>query len=226
MTKSRGIQTPRRQWTNEEDRIIAEHYPHTPYKELCELLGCSRYQLYNRANVLNAKKTPVFLAGPHSGCIRKGQRRGTAFEFKPGITPWNKGKSIGSFGNSVHTQFKPGVRQAVARKLYKPIGTERISKDGYIERKINDDMPLQKRWRAVHIIEWEKLNGPLPKGFALVFIDGNKQNTDPSNLELVSRAELMKRNSFHRYPKEIALAVQLRGQITRQINKRRKSDEQ
>ena len=39
MTKSRGIINPRRQWTNEEDRIIAEHYPYTASTELCDLLG-------------------------------------------------------------------------------------------------------------------------------------------------------------------------------------------
>ena len=38
---------------------------------------------------------------------------------------------------------------------------------------------------------------------------------------LMTRAELMKRNSYHnRYPKEVARLVQLRGAVTRQINKR------
>ena len=226
MTKSRGILPPRRQWTNEEDRIIAEHYPHTPFKELCDLFGCSRYQLYNRAHILNAKKTPVFLAGPHSGCFKKGQRVGIENEFKSGTTPWNKGKKIGSFGNSARTHFKKGVRQGVASKVWKPIGTERITKDGYVKRKINDDMPFKNRWRAAHLIEWEKAHGEVPNGYALCFKDGNKQNIDLSNLELITRAELLQRNSYHNYGKEIALAIQLQGQITRQINKRSQSNEQ
>ncbi len=76
----------------------------------------------------------------------------------------------------------------------------------------------------MHIINWEAVNGPLPKGHALVFKDGNKQNTAVENLELLSRAELMRRNSYHtNYPKEVAQLVQLRGAITRQINKRSKA---
>lgn len=106
---------------------------------------------------------------------------------------------------------------------YKPIGTERISKDGYLERKIHDGMPFQSRWRAVHIVRWEEINGPLPKGHALVFRDGNKANTDPSNMELISRADLMRRNTVHNLPKELAEVIQLKGALQRQINKRGKS---
>ena len=103
---------------------------------------------------------------------------------------------------------------------YKPIGTERVTIDGYLERKINDDMPLQKRWRAVHIVHWEQVNGPLPAGHALVFRDGNKRNICLENLELLTRAELMRRNSCHNHGPEIAELVRLRAIITRQINKR------
>jgi hypothetical protein len=43
-------------------------------------------------------------------------------------------------------------------------------------------------------------------------------------LELISRAENMRRNSYHtRYPKEVAQLIQLRGALNRQINKRLKA---
>ena len=118
------------------------------------------------------------------------------------------------------TQFKPGHLSGRAAQNIKPIGFERVSKDGYLERKINNDMPLQKRWRAVHLLIWEAANGPLPKGHAVAFKDGNKRNLVLDNLELVPRTELMRRNTFHQYGPEIAQVVRLRGAITRQINKR------
>lgn len=142
-----------------------------------------------------------------------------AGQFQPGQTPWNKGTHYVAGGRSAETRFKPGNRTGKANTMYQPVGAERISKDGYLQRKINDDLPLQKRWRGVHIINWEAVNGPLPKGHALVFRDGNKQNTALENLELITRAALMKRNTIHNYPKEIAELVQLRGAITRQINR-------
>ncbi len=58
---------------------------------------------------------------------------------------------------------------------------------------------------------------------AVAFKDGNKQNIALDNLELVSRADLMKRNSYHNYGKEIAQLVQLKGAVTRQINKRERN---
>ena len=59
----------------------------------------------------------------------------------------------------------------------------------------------------------------------VVFRDRNKRNIDQANLEAITRAENMRRNSYHRYGQEIARAVQLRGVLNRQINKRLKDEE-
>jgi hypothetical protein len=96
----------------------------------------------------------------------------------------------GRHPNARKMQFKKGQRSGVAVKLWKPVGTERLSKEGYLERKINNDLPLRARWRAVHLIEWERLNGPVPEGHCLKCLDGNKQNTAPSNWDLIPRALL------------------------------------
>jgi hypothetical protein len=152
--------------------------------------------------------------------LRRDDHPGQATQFQKGQTPWNKGTHYTAGGRSAETRFKPGERRGVAVNLYKPIGSERISKDGYLERKINDGLPLQKRWRAVHLIEWEAINGPLPAGHAIAFKDGDKTNRAPDNLELITRAELMRRNTVHNYPKEIAKLVQLRGALVRQINRK------
>lgn len=119
------------------------------------------------------------------------------------------------------TQFKKGHRYGRAQQLYKPVGSERLSEGGYLERKINDDMPRWSRWRAVHLIEWEAVNGPLPTGHALTFKDGDKTNLVLDNLVLITRAELMRCNSYHQYGPEIAQLVQLRGAVSRRINHRR-----
>ncbi len=126
---------------------------------------------------------------------RKGWKTGRTGQFAHGQEAWNKGRPCapgtgGRHPNARKTQFIKGERKGVAVRLYKPVGTERLSKNGYLERKVNDDLPLQKRWRAVHLVNWEAINGAVPKGHALKCLDGNKTNTDPSNWELVPRALL------------------------------------
>lgn len=83
--------------------------------------------------------------------------------------------------NSAATHFKKGCHKGHAKVVYKPIGTERVTVDGYIERKIHDGLPMQSRWRLMHLVNWEAVNGPLPKGRCLKCKDGDTTNTDPSN---------------------------------------------
>jgi hypothetical protein len=77
----------------------------------------------------------------------------------------------------------------------------------------------------VHLLVWEAANGPVPPGHAITFLPG-RRTTDASlitldALQLVSRAELMRRNSHHtNYPKEVSQLIQLKGALNRKINRR------
>ncbi|MGD9862561.1 MAG: HNH endonuclease [Pseudodonghicola sp.] len=128
-------------------------------------------------------------------CTRKGWGTGRTGCFEPGQIPPNKGHKGYCAPGSEKGWFKKGARHGKARALYKPIGTERLSKDGYLERKVHDEMPLQSRWRAVHLIRWEEVNGPLPERHCLKCIDGDKTNTDPDNWACIPRALLPKLNA-------------------------------
>lgn len=140
-------------------------------------------------------RTDVDYTNFKSLCTRNGWATGRDGRIPKGNVPYNKGMKMGDRPGCVPTQFKKGDRTGRAHLLYKPIGTERVTRDGYIERKINDDMPLQKRWRAVHLINWEAINGPLPAGHCLKCLDGNKANTQPSNWDCLSRGEMQMLNS-------------------------------
>jgi hypothetical protein len=150
-------------------------------------------------------------------CTRKGWLTGRTGKITKGAEPWNRGRKClpgegANHPNARRTQFKPGVRQGVAVKLYKPVGTERVSKEGYLERKIHDGMPLQSRWRAVHLIRWEGENGKLPKGHCLKCLDDNRQNTDPANWVAIPRGMLPFLNGHRGYnyeqmPDELKPAV-------------------
>lgn len=154
---------------------------------------------YHTAFVGVFDRADVSLVNLHSLRKRKGWKTGRSGRFEPGQAPANKGQRCAPGKGGLHpnaraTQFRPGERQGVAIKLYQPIGTEKVRGDGYLYRKTNDGMPLQARWRAVHLINWEAINGPVPSGHCLKCLDGDKLNTDPANWKLVSRGVLSRLN--------------------------------
>lgn len=128
-------------------------------------------------------------------CKRRGWMTGRTGRYVPGQESPTKGTRCapgtgGQHPNARKHHFRQGERRGVAIRLYKPIGTERLSKDGYIERKTNDGKSLRRRWRAVHLIRWEAEHGPVPRGHCLKCLDGDKRNTDPDNWCAIPRALL------------------------------------
>lgn len=104
--------------------------------------------------------TGRFVKGNMSGTpFIKGQHMGRATEYKKGSIGWN----------------------------HRPIGSERINGDGYLDVKIAEP----NKWKAKHVILWENCYGPVQKGHKLVFLDGNKQNVSLENLIQVTYAEML-----------------------------------
>lgn len=163
-----------------------------------------------------------------SGRVQRGQQHPNmkATQFRPGHQPWSKGTKgvVGTHPNSRATQFKRGSMSGAAQRKYQPIGSERISKDRYLERKVTDDHPVPaRRWVGVHRLVWEAANGPIPPGHVVCFLPG-RRSADAARitldaLELVSRAELAHRNHPRNRDPELAKLVQLKGAITRQVNR-------
>ncbi|MFT4415298.1 HNH endonuclease signature motif containing protein [Fredinandcohnia humi] len=107
-----------------------------------------------------------------------------------GVAPPNKGtKGLYNFGGN-KTSFKTGQRPL----NYKPVGTERIDRDGYILIKVSDTGAWHERWKLKQVVIWEEANGPIPKGHCLLFLDGNKQNVSLDNLQLITRSQLARLN--------------------------------
>lgn len=103
-----------------------------------------------------------------------------------GMDPPNKGtKGKYNVGGN-KTSFKKGQRAA----NYKPVGSERIDRDGYILVKVQDEGPWHKRWRHKHKVIWEKENGPIPRGHAVLLADQNRLNCSPDNLILIPQSKL------------------------------------
>lgn len=148
-------------------------------------------------------------------CYRSGVMNGRDCRIKPGNVPLNKGTK-GMFnvgGNS--TSFKKGM----IPKNWRPIGSERVTIDGYLEVKV-----AERTWRPKHILEWEKVNGPVPEGHVLRFIDGDQLNINIENLALITLAEncvinnlkLIKKHGDH----DLNMAGINTGKLINAINKK------
>lgn len=177
--RHRKFSTEEMNWLRDNADMVVSDY----CREFCTKFG--REDVY-----------PRFL---HALRKRKGWKTGRTGCFEKGMTPVNKGKRCppgkgGRHPNARKTQFKKGGITGAAAEKYKPIGTERFSKEGYLERKVHDGLPRQSRWQTVQKIRWEDANGQLPVGMALKCINGDRLNTDPSNWEAVPRAMLPRLN--------------------------------
>jgi hypothetical protein len=204
-----------------EDEMLRRFYPDHRTDWLAVWLGWPVNSLYRRANWLGLKKSVAFMASDEACYLRRHPEAGLAGRFRKGQPPWNKGlKHPPGWGpgRMRRTQYKKGNHP----QTWRPLGTTRFSKDGYLQRKVRETGRPARDWVGEHVLAWEKRNGPVPAGHAVAFRDGDKSHIRIGNLELVSRSELMRRNSVHNLPKDLQLVIQLAGALNRQIRKRRR----
>ncbi len=207
--------------TDHEIAVVRELYPNGNTAEIAELLGVTIRRVHSIASGSGIKKTVEFKRKQLSDAGKESARINVSQRFRPGHVPWNKGIPHSARDRAIETQFKPGH----VPHQWRPIGTERVCDGGYLQRKLTDTGVTRRDYVPVHHIVWREAGREIPKGHALIFRDGNNRNFSLDNLELITRAELMRRNSFHQFGPEISALTQLRGAITRQINKRTRNEQ-
>ena len=128
---------------------------------------------------------------------------GLTGQFKKGNVAHNKGKkqieymSQEAIERTKETRFKIGNKP----KNYRPVGSERITKDGYIEVKVADP----NKWETKNKIIYKQYFGDIPKGHKVIYADGNKLNNDINNLILVSDNEELIMNRYRLRTEDIEL---------------------
>lgn len=190
----------------QEDKLLNE-YLTKPTKRLAEELNCSDQRVHRFAKK-HGLKIP-------KEKIQEWKKSG---QFKVGAVSFNKGlkqteyMSKAAIEKSKKTRFKKGnlpantkadnvvtIRRDTSARPYKYI---RLS---------------QGVWELHHRVVWERNNGKIPKDHIVVFKDGDSLNTDIKNLELISKAENMLRNSRHNYPEEIIPSMVLVNKLENQL---------
>lgn len=191
-----------KRYTPKQKKFIEDHYLDYPVKRI--------------ADMINGSYTGVMGHLKRKGLTIPAEvveRNRKSSYFKKGQPAFNKGKKQSDFMSKEaikrcsKTRFKKG--HTPHNTNYN--GHERITKDGYVEVRIE-----KGNYQLKHLHEWEKINGKLPKKHCLWCKDGNLQNTDPSNWELIHRKENLRRN-VHNLPPELNRAKRLKTRILKTL---------
>jgi hypothetical protein len=188
---------PRKIWTPTEIAYLREHFADTPTKELAKAMGRTYSSVCGRAATEGLRKSKAFLSDPELSGRGNLATHGKDSRYKKGQEPMNKGRkqteymSPTAIARTKKTRFKKGSLPHNTRQ------------DGDISVRVNKGNWPYKwirvslgKWRELHRVTWEQHHGKIPKGYNVVFKDGDSLNCDIDNLELVSRAENMSRNVY------------------------------
>lgn len=154
-------------YTPEEQKFMEGYVPGHSYREIqkafTEKFGWG----------ISIGQVNAYIGNHHLNTGRTGR-------FQKGRESSNKGKKGACAAGCEKTWFRKGHTP----KNYRPVGSERVNVDGYIEVKVADP----SKWKLKHRVVWESVNGKIPKDSIIIFRDNDKTNTDIGNLMLIKRA--------------------------------------
>ncbi len=159
-------------YTDEMKQFILDNYKGRYNQELADLFN-QKFNTNITSRTIKSYKANNNLNSGLTGKFIKGQ------------TPHNKGKKMPKevYEKVKHTMFAKGN----VPPNHRPVGSERISKDGYIEVKVAEP----NKWRLKQRVVYEEAKGKIPEGCTIIFLDGNKRNFDIDNLRCITRSELL-----------------------------------
>lgn len=211
--------TTRKLWTDEDWQYMDKYYPDTPTEEMAKVMGRSLTSIYTAAKKRGLCKSEAFRKSEHSGGFQKGSNAGKRHRFKKGHIPKNKGKKWSEY---MTEKAKAGCRKTQFKKGNLPANT---LEDGTITvRKDSKGNKYQwirlakAKWEMLHVNIWKKSNGNIPPGHIIVFKDKNPMNCVLENLEMITLAENMKRNTIHNLPPEVKETITALSSLKRIIN--------
>lgn len=156
-------------YTDEERQFFVEYVPGHSYKEIQQEFINS----FNWSISVSQIKTYI---GRHK------LNTGRTGYFEKGHIPFNKGEKMSheTYKKCAATMFKKGN----VPKNHRPVGSERITRDGYVEIKIAEP----RKWALKHRYIWEQANGKIPEGHIIIFRDNDRTNVSLDNLMMIPRS--------------------------------------
>lgn len=195
--------TGRTSFTRKEDNFIRQNYLTMPIKTMARELGRSYCGVNYRMKLMSLVVPREII-----------EQRIKDSQKKPGHVPANKGKKMSkaAYEKSKHTFYKKGNIPANTKHN----GATSVRKDS---RGVPHFWIRIRKGVWIHLSRhvWEKHNGPIPPGYVISFRNGDTLNCDIANLELISKADNMRRNQIHKYPPEVQELIIVHNKFKREI---------
>lgn len=177
---------------------LRENVKGKSYQEITDLFNAT-FGTNKTLGQIKSQLANLGLQNGLDGCFKKGQE-----PFNKGLK-WDDYMSEEGQANARKNQFSSedrSINNANFNEL--PVGSECVDKNGYIMVKMDtpqNKISSHKYWIHKHILIYEQHYGEVPKGYKVIFADGNNRNFDIDNLVLVSNAELLVMNNNGLYYK-------------------------
>jgi hypothetical protein len=200
-------------WTEQEIKFLTENYSDMKTADIAAIMDRPIGGVNGKAYDLGLKKSFKHMKALLEIEAKKLTSAGKQYQFKKGQISHNKGQKMPAeiYEKVKRTMFKPGNKPGNIKK----VGAIRIDHEGYTYVKIADS-----DWRLKHRVVYENVNGPVPDGHVVIFKDNNMHNFDINNLQLISQADNMLRNTIHQYPEQIQSLIKLKNKLKKKINEK------
>jgi hypothetical protein len=206
----------RKVWSEHERQILIEMFADNYTETICSVLNRSYGSVSSQSFMMGLKKSDAFHEMEMQRQAERLKTSGKEHRFTKGSIPSNKGKKMSDevYEKVKNTMFKKSkVPHNAYQVWHEVLRKDKCGKDYWMIK-----LPGEKKLKYKHIWLYECKYGKVKKGFNVAFIDGNSLNCTIENLECISNADLMRRNTIHRFPKELKSTIRLVNKLKRTIN--------
>lgn len=196
-------------FTPEMDDYLRQNYLSLPADIMAKAIGKSKFGTRYRMKILGLVVPQEIIE----------ERRYRGLNNGNG---WNKGRKQSEYMSAemiarmAKTQFKKGHKPHNTRQD----GDLCLRCDGYVW--VRTALAV---WELLHRVIYQQHHGvQLDTADNIIFLDGNRQNFEITNLKCVTNEELMSMNTIHRYPDDLKQAMKALAKLKRKIKAHEKQD--
>lgn len=215
--------------TTDEVKILKEFYPVRKNSEVLAMLlpGRTERQMYNKVQLMGIHKDKAFwgqyMRDLYNDLSEEQLEQRRKSQFKKGHSTHNKGVPMPEHVREKlkHTWYQKGHQPKHA--LYDGAITIRNDKEWGQIRFIRVD---KGRWIPLHHYVWQQAGNEVKEGHVIIFIDGDTSNCAIDNLQQITCADNMRRNSIVNYGKEFQSLCLTIASFKRRLKKYRQHSKQ